>query len=112
VVFKDENERGYWANTFCRNDLLRCLHLFIHSGQELTNYYTAMHNIPSITVEYENTLANPDREIQRLASFMECLQVTDTPVDLGAVNIKQQRNEENERLLQLFKEEFFSHLNT
>ncbi len=95
---------------YCRDDILRCLHS-IHNGQQLTNYYTDIHNLPSISVDYENTLANPDREMKRLAGFMDCPQLGEVPVDLEAVNIKQQRNEDNERLLKLFKQDFFSNEN-
>jgi len=90
-----------------RNDILQCLHS-IHHGQQLANYYADLHNLPHISVDYENTLTDPDGEIKRLGRFLDAPEITDTPVDLGAVDIRQQRNEDNVRLLELFKQDFFS----
>ena len=94
--------------SYNRNDILRCLHS-IHTGQQLIQYYADMHDIPSISINYEDTLKDPSHEISRLASFLDAPHTANVAVDLDAVNISQQRNEDNLRLLESFKKEFFSH---
>ncbi|MBT4522022.1 MAG: hypothetical protein HOC23_18640 [Halieaceae bacterium] len=95
---------------YSRDDILRCLYT-IHDGQQLVDYYTDIHNTPTISVDYEDTLADPGREISRLASFLGSPELADVSIDLEAVNIKQQRNEDNERLLNCFRQEFFTNEN-
>ena len=91
---------------YSRNEILRCLHA-IHDGQRLFTYYADMHSLPSLDVDYEDVLENPDREINRIAVFLDAPELAEVPVDLAAIDIKQQRNEDNVRLLALFKQDFF-----
>lgn len=91
---------------YSRNEILRCLHA-IHDGQHLFTYYADMHSLPSLDVDYEDVLENPDREVNRIAVFLDAPELAEVPVDLAAIDIKQQRNEDNVRLLALFKQDFF-----
>lgn len=92
--------------SYCRNEILQCLHS-INQGQQLISYYADIHNLPRISVTYENTLSDPEREIRRLADFLDTPEVARRTVDLEAINIRQQRNEDNIRLLKLFQQDFY-----
>ncbi len=92
--------------SYCRNEILQCLHSINH-GQQLINYYADIHNSPRIKVNYENTLSDPEREIRRLANFLDTPELSGVSVDLEAINIRQQRNEDNIRLLKLFQQDFY-----
>ena len=91
---------------YSRIEILRCLHA-IHDGQHLFTYYADMHSLPSLDVDYEDVLENPGREVNRIAVFLDAPELAEVPVDLAAIDIKQQRNEDNVRLLALFKQDFF-----
>lgn len=92
--------------SYCRNEILRCLHSINH-GQQLIRYYADIHNLPRISVHYENTLSDPNRETSRLANFLNTPELAQVSVDLETIGIKQQRNEDNIRLLQLFQQDFY-----
>ncbi len=92
---------------YCPTTILQCLHS-IHHGQQLINYYVDMHNTPCMSIFYENTIANPDRETERLAHFLNTPLISKMQVNIDAIGIKQQRTDNNTRLLEQFKHDFFT----
>lgn len=92
--------------SYCRNEILQCLYSINH-GQQLISYYADIHNLPRISVNYEDTLSDPEREIRRLANFLDTPELARVSTDLEAINIRQQRNEDNIRLLKLFQQDFY-----
>ena len=91
---------------YSREEIVRSLSV-ISNRRELFNYYCALHHPARLDVVYERVLTDPGREIKRMASFLGYEDFDAGTVDLSAIVIKQQRNQENERLKQMFIEEFY-----
>ncbi|MDO8862041.1 Stf0 family sulfotransferase [Haliea sp. E1-2-M8] len=90
---------------YSRREMLKCLR-GISRSQELCNYYSSIHQPPRLDVVYERVLEDPYRELQRMANFLGIAGFRAKRVKLDAVVIQQQRDQENERLSNIFKEEF------
>ena len=101
-----EKKRESAQLPYSRNDILRCLQS-IQEGQALISYYADMHNVSLIEVYYEKSLENPDREIKRIAQFLGAQHLFGTTVEPAAISIDKQGNEDNLRLSERFKQEFF-----
>ena len=97
---------GKASVSYSRKKILLCLQAISHAREQL-NYYCALHHPARIDVSYEELLANPIGEMERLARFLEMEEFEAGQVDLGSVGIKQQRNEESESLKRAFMEEFY-----
>ena len=56
---------------------------------------------------YETVLAEPAGEIARMVDFLGLENFDPARVDLGAIAIKQQRDEESQKMKQRFIDEFY-----
>jgi LPS sulfotransferase NodH len=91
---------------YAREEILKSL-FAISNRTGLLNYYCAIHGLPRLEVVYETLLAQPRAEISRLAGYLGMRDFDPAAVDMGAIGIQQQRNEENERLRAAFINEFY-----
>jgi len=91
---------------YSREEILRSL-LVISNRTGLLNYYCSIHGLSRLEVVYESLLAAPRAEISRLAGFLGMSGFDPADVDMGAIGIQQQRNEENERLKAAFISDFY-----
>jgi LPS sulfotransferase NodH len=91
---------------YSREEILRSL-LVISNRTGLLNYYCSIHGLSRLEVVYESLLAEPRAEISRLAGFLGMSGFDPANVDMGAIGIQQQRNEENERLKAAFISDFY-----
>ena len=94
---------------YSREEILRSL-LVISNRTGLLNYYCSIHGLPRLEVVYESLLAEPAAEISRLARFLGMPDLDPGSVDMDAIGIQQQRNEENERLRAAFISDFYMSL--
>ena len=90
---------------YSRDKLLRSL-FNIASARGLLDYYCAMHQLPRIDVTYEELVSDPMAQLQRLADFLAISTFAPETIDLSDVEIKQQRDEFNDRLRETFSREF------
>lgn len=90
---------------YSRKELLKYLR-GISRSQELFDYYCSLHQPQRLDVVYEQVLEDPCREMARMADFLGMTEFAPESINLDAVRIQQQRDEDNERLCRLFREEF------
>jgi len=87
------------------DDLVGALHT-LTINQLLFDYYVNLHAVPAIQVEYEQVLAQPREEVERVMTFLNYTSADLDLVDIAGVGIRQQRSAVNDRMIAQFRREF------
>ena len=90
---------------YSRDDLVGALHT-LTMNQLLFDHYVNLHAVPAIQVEYEQVLAQPREEVERVMTFLNYAGADLELVDIAGVGIRQQRSAVNDRMIAQFRREF------
>ncbi|MDA0630995.1 MAG: Stf0 family sulfotransferase, partial [Proteobacteria bacterium] len=90
---------------YSRDDLVGALHT-LTMNQLLFDHYVNLHAVPAIQVEYEQVLAQPREEVERVMTFLNYTGADLDLVDIAGVGIRQQCSAVNDRMIAQFRRDF------